>query len=125
MKKKPEEGQPGLTKKSFGCHFCERTFTNQSSRSHHKADKHPREHKLLKGHRMSPDYLCKFCFTGFGTPKSRWNHHQRCLSNPEVLYEIKKMKKADEDVKKELKNAEKKQVEVEDTQEEEKDSKTA
>ncbi len=60
-------------------------------------------------------YPYKFCFTGFGSPKSIWNHHQRCLSNPEVLYEIKKMKKADDDVKKELKNAEKKKVEGEET----------
>ena len=121
MKKKPEEQLPGLTRKSLGCHFCELTFSTQSSRSHHKAAKHPREHKMLKGHKKSPDYPCRFCYVGFGTPKSRWNHHQRCLSNPAVLNELKKMKKADEVVKKELKDAGKEQGEVPRTRGEEKE----
>ena len=86
----------GLSKKAYGCHFCESTFSSSSSRAHHHAKKHPREHKVLKGHKMKPNHICKYCHIGFGTRQSKWNHEQRCLSNPNLIKELKLMKKQNE-----------------------------
>ncbi len=83
-------------KKVFGCRFCEDRFETQSGRSHHTAKKHPREHKKMKGHRKAPNYFCKFCFIGYGSKQSKWNHQQYCKSNPEMTKGFKDMKKANE-----------------------------
>ena len=66
----------------LGCHYCESLFKSQSSRSHHHARYHPGKHRWMKGHRLSPDFECRYCHLGFGSPRSRWNHEQRCPSKP-------------------------------------------
>ena len=101
MESQPGEAPKGLSRKVFGCHFCELSFSTQASRSHHKAAKHPREHRKLKGHRKSPDHPCKHCHVGYGSAKSKWNHQQRCKSNPEVQSELVKLKKIHEKMRKE------------------------
>ncbi len=53
----------------------------------------------MKGHRKAPDYPCKHCHFGFGSPRSAWNHQQRCKSNPDLLKKLKQRKKRDENAK--------------------------
>ena len=48
-----------------------------------------------------PDYLCKYCHIGFGSRKSKWNHEQRCQSNPEIVKQLKIMKKQNDKIIKE------------------------
>ena len=52
----------------------------------------------MKGHRKMPDYLCKHCHIGFGSRKSKWNHEQRCQSNPEIVKQLKIMKKQNDKI---------------------------
>jgi hypothetical protein len=98
--KQPEENL-GLQPERFGCHFCERTFKSKPSRSNHHKRLHPNKHACMKGHRMSPDHLCKHCGKGYRSRRSRWNHEQRCQSNPEVLKQLKMMKRQNNKLKKE------------------------
>ncbi len=88
--------ESAFTKKTIRCHFCDKMFSSQSSRANHHKFQHMKEHRLLKGHRKLPDYLCKHCHNGFGSRQSKWNHEQRCLSNPEVGKQLKMMKKQNE-----------------------------
>ena len=55
----------------------------------------------MKGHRKPPDFVCKYCNIGYGSRKSKWNHEQRCQSNPEVLKQLKMMKRQNKQLKKE------------------------
>ncbi len=57
----------------------------------------------MKCHRLSPDFKCKHCHNGFGSPSSKWNHEQRCLSNPEIIKQLKMMKKQNKKLVKEEK----------------------
>ncbi len=101
--KKPEEN-PGLVPERLGCHYCERTFKTQSSRANHHKRQHPNKHRWMKGHRKSPDYICKHCNIGFGSSGSRCHHQKRCQSNPEVLKELKKKLKMQRRQQEEEKN---------------------
>ncbi len=83
----------GLVKDLLGCRYCEAKFKSQSSRANHHALKHPNKHRFMKRHRKSPDYLCKYCHLGYGSRQSKWNHQQICQSNPEIVKQLKLMKK--------------------------------
>ncbi len=50
----------------------------------------------MKGHRKAPEYPCKHCHIGFGSRQSKWNHEQRCLSNPGIEKQLKILKKANQ-----------------------------
>ena len=93
--------EAAFSKKVYGCRFCELSFETQAGRSHHTAKKHPREHRRLKGHRMAPQFFCKYCFIGFGSKQSKWNHQQYCKCNPEMLKGFKNMRKINEKYKNE------------------------
>ena len=52
----------------------------------------------MKRHRKMPDYFCKYCHIGFGSRQSKWNHEQRCQSNPEIVKQLKIMKKQNDKI---------------------------
>ncbi len=37
--------EQAFTKKTLGCHWCEKMFASQESRANHHAKFHPKEHK--------------------------------------------------------------------------------
>ena len=90
--------EEGLKKERLGCHFCEATFKTQQSRTNHHAIIHPKEHKKYRYHKKSPDYPCKHCHIGFGSRRSKWNHEQRCLSNPGIIKQLKILRKSNDKV---------------------------
>ena len=77
----------------LGCHYCEKSFSSQSSRANHHSLYHPNKHRWMKGHRKAPTFICAHCHLGWGSVDSLRNHKGRCGANPAVLAKFKAKKK--------------------------------
>ena len=88
------------------CKYCNKEYSSQSSRSNHIKRYHIESQSKvsINGKSIVSDinpYPCRFCNKSYLHKQSRFNHEKKCnLENNNI--NIKKLKKENEDIKKEV-----------------------
>ena len=111
----------GFDEKPYQCNYCENRYKTTESRANHHKLKHERLHQKWKYHKKVPKYPCKHRFNGFGNRHSKWRHKQRCQSNPEIVEQLKKIKRINSKLKREEKKADGEEIKAEGDAEDKKD----